>query len=163
MKQLFVKLQSPVIELPIVSKDSSGAKDSFLVGFKRFEVEESEKELHKFQSLLKEQMEAAKEEDSSGRYVQAYSTESDEFIKDKIVYIRQATLGVYDSETDKTTNLTVADTRKAKPNDFWENEEGCLDALLNLYLASSPTRSAIIAGMTKALLNTNYDEERIKN
>ncbi len=155
MKQLYVKLQTPIIELPVKAKDSSGAKDSIVIGFKRYKIEESEKLLQDFQELLKNQLEAGEVSDS---------TEANTFIKSMVVYIKQAKPVIYDSETEKEVELSIMDTRKAKPNEgLWEDADSCLDALLELYLSSAPWRSSLINAMTKALLNVNYEEESLKN
>lgn len=156
MKQLFVKLQTPTIELTVKAKDSSGAKDSAVFGFVRTNLEESDKELKVFAELLDEQLENAKEGVINTKDV-------NEFIKSKILYLKQAKLEVYDEDTDKTVELQIPDTRKAKKNeDFWEDAGECLIALLDLYLSASPWRSSIINALQKALVNVDYEED-LKN
>ena len=39
--KLSVKLQSPTIEILVKAKDASGATDSIVVGFKRYEAKEA--------------------------------------------------------------------------------------------------------------------------
>jgi len=156
-KQLFVKLQTPSIELSIKAKDSSGAKDSIIIGFTRYPLKEAEKELKIFQELLEEQLEELKEGNLEPEAI-------DKFIKSKVLYIKQAKLEIHDNETGKDIELIVPDTRKAKPNDdFWETTDECLAALLDLYLSASPWRSSIITAIQKALLNVDYEDGQLKN
>jgi len=156
-KQLFVKLQTPVIELTIKAKDSSGATDKIVVGFKRYKLEEAEKELTTFQELLEQQIEDMKDGSLASKEIDAY-------IKSQVIYIKQAKLEIYDSENDKTIELVVPDTRKAKPNDdFWGTSDECLAALLDLYLSAAPWRSSLITALQKALLNVDYEAEQLKN
>jgi len=157
MKQLYVRLQTPVIELTVKAKDSSGANDKIVVGFKRYNLEEAEKQLKEFQEVIEQQLEDMQEGT-------AISEEVNSFIKDKVVYIKQAKLEIYDTEADKTVELVIPDTRKAKPNeDFWESPDECLDALLDLYLSAAPWRSSLITALQKALLNMDYEAEQLKN
>ena len=156
MKQLYVKLQTPVIELTVKAEDSSKTKDSMIVGFKRYPLEEADKELKKFQQLLEEQLDSMQEGTSD-------LEEVNNFIKSQIEYIKQAHVVIHD-EAGKESELTVADTRKAKPNDgLWDDADSCLDALLDLYLSSTPYRSSLITALQKALLNMDYEEEQLKN
>jgi len=156
MKQLFVKLQLPTIELTVKSKDASGTKDYMLVGFKRYNVEDSQKQLKQLQHLLEAQVESIEEND------RIETTELDLYIASQIVYIKQANL-VY-IEDGKETNLQIPDTRKAKPiADLWETSEDCLSVLVDLYLASSPTRSALTSSLQHALVNSDFDNGELKN
>ena len=50
--QLYVKLQTPTIELQVKAEDSSKTKAIVQVGFKRYEVDETGVKLDEFQSLL---------------------------------------------------------------------------------------------------------------
>jgi len=155
MTKLYVKLQTPTVELAINAKDSSGAKDNIIVGFKRYEANESTTQLTSLGKLFLEQ--------SEKEVTEIDTTDLDIFIKSQIVYIRQAHLLLID-EDDKKTALDVMDTRKAKPvADRWETPEECLDALLDLYLASAPWRSALNIGLRKALTNAEFDEDALKN
>jgi hypothetical protein len=150
--QLFIKLQTPTIELPVRAKDAAGTKDSMLVGFKRYELTQSQEKLNTLQELLKE----AESANSLN------STLLDSFIKDEIVYIKQAKLDLADNGVSK--ELIVSDTRTVKPiADLWGTGEECLSVLLEMYLSSAPYRLALILATQKALLNNDYSEAEVKN
>jgi hypothetical protein len=156
MKQLYVKLSTPIIELSVKSKDASGTKDSMLVGFKRYKVEDSQKQLKQLQHLLEAQVESIQDTD------EIETTELDLYIASQIVYIKQANL-VY-IEDGKETTLQIPDTRKAKPiADLWEGSDECLSVLVDLYLSSSPTRSALTSSLQHALVNSDFDNGELKN
>lgn len=155
MSKLYVRLQQPTIELTIKAKDSAGNKDSIIVGFKRYEVDKATKELGKLQELFTEQLDVPGDEIDT--------TDIDNFIISNIEYIRQANL-VLINEDGRESNLSIIDTRKAKPvAERWENEVECLAALLELYLSSAPWRSALTDAVQKALVNKEYDEGLVKN
>jgi len=155
MKKLFVKLQVPVIELKVTAKDASGARDNLVVGFKRYETVESDKQLKLFQEALQDQIDSIKNE--------VESTVTEDFIKKNIVYLRNLELELLD-EDDKPSRLSVNDTRKAKPvTDLWENPEECLETLLDLLLASAPYKSVLISSLQKALVNVDYEDDTVKN
>jgi len=155
MTQLYVKLQTPCIEIKVKAKDSSGAVDALLVGFKRYESKKATKELTILQGLFEDQM-GKQDEDID-------TTELDIYIKSQVIYIKQANLILLDEEGKQST-LVVPDTRKAKQvADRWESSEDCLDVLLSLYLASAPWRLAFNGSLQKALANANYQDELLKN
>lgn len=155
MKKLFIKLQTPTIELKVTAKDVAGDKDSFLVGFKRYDIKESDKKLKLFQEALEDQLEASTNESES--------TKIEDFIKDNVVYLKNISVDIID-EDEKPTKLSIPDTRKAKPVvDLWDTEEECLEALLDNFLASAPYKSTLISSMQKALFNTSYEDESVKN
>ena len=157
--KLYVELQQPVIELTITARDSTKQKSKIIVGFKRFEAKESTKLLNKMQELLKE----IAAELSDPNIDKIDTEELDNFIKEKILYIRQASLVTIQEDGSKST-LTIQDTRKAKPlEDFWETSEDCLIALLDMYLASSPWRSSFNIALQKALVNNDFEEDELKN
>ena len=155
MTRLYVKLQTPTIEIKVKAKDSSGMMDKLTVGFKRYEATESAHQLKLLQGLFEDQV--GKDNDDID------TAELDSFIKGQIVYILQANL-ILVGDDGKESSLSVLDTRKAKPvADRWESSEDCLDVLLDLYLASSPWRSAFNDALQKALVNMEYVEGAIKN
>ena len=157
--KLYIDLQTPTIELAVVARDSTKKKSKILVGFKRYEAMESTKLLSKMQELLKD----VSEELSDPNIEEVDTTDLDNFIKEKIVYIKQANLVTIQEDGTKGT-LIIADTRKAKPlADFWETSEECITALLFYYLASSPWRSALNLALQKALVNNDFEEEALKN
>lgn len=156
MKKLFIKLQTPSTELKVTAKDAAGVTDTLLVGFKRYEVLEAEAKLKEFQEALKAQIDSAKDgaPDMAG---------VDQFISDQVVYIKQAKLEEQDEDGSSST-ITISDTRKAKPfGTFWENPEECLDALLSMYLSASPWRVPFVTGLQKALVNADFEEDKVKN
>lgn len=151
--QLFIKLQTPTIELKVTAKDASGAKDNFLVGFKRYELKETDAKL----KALQEIMEEATKGDS------LVQTELDKFIKNEIVYLKQIRLDLVD-EKGNPKEYNIQDTRSVKPYEtLWESPDECLAVLLEMYLASAPYRVSLIASLYKALLNNDYSEAEAKN
>ncbi len=150
--QIAIKLQTPTIELPVKAKDASGAKDTILVGFKRYPIEEAQAKLDTLQSLL----------DSADKVKSLESTELDNFITNEIVYIKQIKLDL--NENGKSRELAIADTRQVKPiADLWETGDECLSVLLKMYLSSAPYRLALILAGQKALLNNDYSQDELKN
>lgn len=150
--KLSVKLQAPTIELEIEAKDASGKKDKIVVGFKRYEIDEANTKIE----ILKDLLESAKTDQS------LQLKELDSYLEKEIVYILKATLNV--EEDSKTKELTVTDTRVAKPiADLWENGEECLSVLLKMYLSSSPYRLALILAAQKALFNSDFNTDRLGN
>lgn len=151
--KLYIKLQTPTIELLVKAKDVSGAKESMLVGFKRYETITAQEKLTTLQDLL-----------ADAQANNLNSSSLDKFIKEEIVYIKQAKLELYDEVSKATKDLLIQDTRTAKPNDgLWETSEQCLDVLLDLYLSSAPWRLSLILMGQKALLNNDYSEAEVKN
>ena len=150
--QIAIKLQTPTIELPVKAKDASGAKDTILVGFKRYPIDEAQVKLDLVQDLL----------DSADKAKNLESTELDTFLTNEIVYIKQIKLDI--DENGKPRELSIPDTRQAKPiADLWENGDECLSVLLKMYLSSAPYRLALILAGQKALYNNDYSQEELKN
>lgn len=151
--KLFVKLQTPTIELKVTAKDAAGTKDSIIVGFKRYELTETETKLKQLQQIMQEAME---DENIAKNNI-------DKFVKDEVVYIKQANLQLAD-EKGNPKDLNIADTRTAKPIEtLWESADECLVVLLDLYLQSAPYRVSLITSLQKALLNNDYSEAEVKN
>ncbi len=150
--RIFAKLQTPVIELKVSAKDAAGNKDSILVGFKRYEVKQGQDKL----ILLQEHLNSAHADSSID------SQALDTFVKSEIVYIKQAKLDL--EEDGKAKELIIQDTRTTKPiAGLWDDSDGALDVLTNLYLCSSPYRLALILATQKALFNSDYSEAETKN
>jgi hypothetical protein len=150
--KLFVKLQVPTIELKVSAKDAAGIKDSILVGFKRYEISDAQKRLNILQDLL-----TSAQADNS-----LDSQALDVFIKNEVIYIKQAKLEL--EEDGKTRELVIQDTRTTKPiEELWANNEEALDVLTTAYLASSPYRLSLILSAQKALFNSDYSEAEVKN
>ena len=150
--RIFAKLQTPTIELKVQALDAAGTKDSILVGFKRYEITQAQVKLLALQELL-----ANIKDDSD-----ADQKVLDAFVKEEIVYIRQAKLDL--EEDGKNKELIIQDTRTTKPiAGLWEDSDGAIDALTDLYLASSPYRLALILATQKALFNSDFSGEERKN
>lgn len=150
--RIYAKLQTPTIELKVSAKDAAGIKDSITVGFKRYEVKQSQEKLVALQELL--------------TTLQAESSEDSEilnaFVKSEVVYIKQVKLDL--EEDGKSKELLIQDTRSTKPiAGLWDDSDGALDVLTNLYLASSPYRLALILATQKALFNGDYSDAELKN
>lgn len=177
-KQLYVKLQTPSIELPVKAKDPSGLKDSIIVGFKREDQKKSSTTLDTFSKLsdtylrmlLGQPLEG--EATEANKNTEEYSQEEQDaavdaissIISSNILYIKQANLVLEDDVTGVETTLIIPDTRKAKPNeDLWETPSECLAALLDMYLSSAPWRSSLLTAFQKSLLNIDYEDEKLKN
>lgn len=166
-KQLYVKLQTPTIELLVKAEDSSKTKAALTVGFKRYEMEQTDLKLEELQEILKEhlrllQLRQKNTEEVSQEEINEANSQITKFIASEIVYILKAKVDV--EEEGKLSELAIPDTRKAKPvEDFWESPDECLAALLEMYLASAPWRSSFVASLQAALLNSNYEEGKAKN
>jgi len=148
-KHLYVKLQSPTVELEVIAKDSTGNQEKVLVGFKRYNIEESQKRLDSFKDLVE------KETSSSFGLL-------DNFLKEEIVYLKNISFDV--EEEEKTVSITIKDTREESLREgLWETREICLETLLNLFLSSSPWRLPFITTLQKALYNVDFDSLNLKN
>jgi hypothetical protein len=151
--KLFIKLQTPTIELKVSAKDAAGNKDSFTVGFKRYDLATAQVKLEQLQNIF----EAVSKETALD------SKELNTFIKNEIVFLKQLKLDLED-ENGNSKELSVADTRTVKPNEsLWETADECLAVLLDMYLGSAPYRLSLITALQKALLNSDYSEAEVKN
>lgn len=152
--QLYVKLQTPTIELPVKVKDSSGAKDSILAGFKRYPIHESQAKLDTLSELIR--AESDEEADHS---------EINKMVKSELVYLKQIKLDL--EEDGRAKELAIPDTKSVKPHaGLWETSDECLAVLLDLYLNSAPYRLALILTMQKAFINSDfsaYKDAQVKN
>lgn len=152
--QLYVKLQTPTIELPIKAKDAAGNRDSFFVGFKRYPLKEAKIVLDKLQELYNDYKDSPDE----------FATKLDSLIKKEVVYIKGIKLDTIDDTTGRVSELHIPDTRQAKPIEtLWASPEECLDVLLDHLLECGPIRVSLNEAMTKALLNSDFEEDKVKN
>jgi len=181
MLNIYVKLQTPVIELPVSAKDAIGQTDSFIAGFKRYEIDEAREKLKALEELqkqvflnntkdLKAQYNYLNHESSSTVTEEPTMTEAEAnkailaFIKDEISYLLKVEVITIDSTTKAKTTVKIADTRTAKPIEpLWETPEECLSVLVDSFLACAPFRGSLAAAQQKALLNTDYKDNEIKN
>jgi hypothetical protein len=144
MKKLYLKLQSPVIELKVQCRDGSGASTSFVVGFKRHGKTEAENRLKAFQDMFTESVQTGL---------------LDKFIKDEILYVKDIEFDVEDTETGAVTHILVKDSRKEKKGDAWEDADECLELLKSLLFDSNPYATAIYGAYPKALVNVDLSNE----
>jgi len=131
--KLYVKLQTPTIELKVAVKDVAGSKDNISVGFKRYEIAPAQVKLER----MKEIFDITKDDEVAG------SKLLDDFVTAEIVYIKGASLSLEDNGSAK--ELNISDTRTAKPiADLWDNGDECLAVLTSMYLSSTPYRLALV-------------------
>lgn len=177
--KIFVKLQSPSVELKVQAQDCSGAKDSIVVGFKRYDIIESKAKAERLQDLqtqlylntmveLSEQYKLVNIDNetkasATPRISEKEALESiSQFIKDEILYIKDVNLTIEDNGIAK--ELKIADTRSAKPNEpLWVLPEECLSVLVDSFLESAPYRGSLITAQQKALANVDIKDGEIKN
>lgn len=159
-RQLYVKLQTPSIELTVEGIDGGGRKASVLVGFRRFEIAEASDKLEELEALRKEvqdQIEAGtkdKELDTSGL---------DKFLASNVLYFLNEELLTVD-ENGKQGKLKIKDSRLAPPEeDFWETPEECKEVILGMYLNSLAWRTGFSLKLQDALVNTQISDDQIKN
>lgn len=147
-KKLFVKLQAPTIELEVKSTaDPANEKASIIIGFKRFDLKNLEAKLNSFNEALKASLENA-----------------DEFVKNDIVYIKNAIVEIYDEDTFALEEtIEIPDTRIATPTSFWGDAKECLSVLVEHYLSSAPWKGPIYEAYGKAISNFEIKEEQAKN
>jgi len=150
--ELFVKLQVPTIELEVNVKDAAGTKDKIIVGFNRYEIEESKTKFAELERIAEESEVKIQEN--------LYMS----FVKNEVVYLRKMELESKNQETGKMSKLLVEDTRTQKAIEgLWGTPEQCLDVLLDYYLRSAPYRLSFISTMSTAIANLDHTENKIKN
>lgn len=149
--KLFVKLQTPTIELKVEAKDVSGSKEYINIGFKRYEIKEAEAKIEQLKTVSED-------------FKNLDTNEVIKFIKNEVVYIKQAKVELFDDELNLPKDLVISDTRTVKPNEgLWGTPDECLAVLLDLYLASAPWRLSLIIALQQALINVDYKEAELKN
>lgn len=145
-KKLFVKLQTPSIELKVKATDASGTTSEVLVGFKRYDLSQLE-------AKFKEQTPES-----------ATDTNADfNFISKEVIYIKNAVLEIYDEKGDYLEDLVVTDTRTVEPNEFFQSPKDALDVLLTHYMGSNPWKNSLFEAYRDALVNVTYKEAELKN
>lgn len=145
-KKLFVKLQTPSIELKVKATDASGSVSEILVGFKRYDLSQLE-------AKFKEQVPDA-----------ATDTNADfNFISKEVIYIKNAVLEIYDDNGNYLEDLVVEDTRTVEPNEFFQTPKEALDVLLTHYMGSNPWKNSLFEAYRDALVNVSYKEAELKN
>lgn len=149
-RQLFVKLQTPTIELPVQAKDSADSSASITVGFKRYTIQEAEGKLKEFMAALD-------------------NPADDSYLRGQIVYIKNASLEVYEidengnASAEPIEEILISDSRTPTPNEFFQDASTCLNVLVDKYVNSVPWKNSLYEALQKALLNTDYKDAQIKN
>jgi hypothetical protein len=144
-KKLYLRLQSPVIELKISCRDGGGTQASFTVGFRRHGKVEAEDKLKAFQDLFS----------SEG----VKTTQLDDFIKDDIMYVKDIDFDVEDTETGALSHVSVKDSRKEKKGELWEDSDECLTTLKDMLFDSNPYATALYGAFPKALVNIDLSQD----
>lgn len=141
-KKLYVKLQTPVIELKVQAKDAAEHSESISIGFRRYDIPEMEKKVLEWQVL----------------------DDFDAVVKSEIVHIKDATVEIEDTETGKVEELIV-DTRNATPlPGVWKDKDECLKVIVEKYFNSLPWKAAIFASFNLAITNvSSYKEDSMGN
>lgn len=177
-KKLYVKLQTPTIELPITATDPSGASDKITVGFRREDPKVANRILDNYSEIADKYLrmlygqpldEKPTEDnletvDYSKEAIGEVEQEIANLIFKSVIYIKGAKIAEIDDDTGEVTHVTINDTRKAKPNEgFWEDADGCLVALLDMYLSASPWKASFSSAYQKTLVNIDTSEAKRKN
>ena len=144
-KKLFIKLQTPTIEMEVTAKDASGKEDKILVGFKRYTVEQLQA---KFKEAENQQLD---------------ETSDFKFMSEEVVYLKNVVLEIYDENDKYLEDLVVADTRTVTQNEFFQDSKDALDVLLKHYINSNPWKNSLFEAYRKALLNMSYEDAEAKN
>lgn|SRR5574343_207476 len=181
MAQIYLRLQTPTIELTVKAKDAAGNKDQLKVGFKRYPLEEADKknkllkeiqndiyihsmlEIQEEYKALGESKEEVKIPDPKFSKEEAISKLT-KFLKEEIVYLKDVNGLVTIDENGKEKEFSVADTRTAKPVEpLWGTPEECLSVLVDSFLESAPYKGSFISAQQKALVNADFQDGEIKN
>ena len=154
--KLYVKLQTPTIELKVSAKDIAGTKDSIQVGFKRYPVTEAQVKIAELQDIWKELSESSDTTPDTKKF--------DKFLRDQIVYIKGFEGETQDSTDGSVKKLSVTDTRTVKPIEtLWDTPEECLVVLLDMYLGSPLYRDSLYNEVVAAVFGINFKAEELKN
>jgi len=171
MAQIFIQLQTPIIELEVKSeKDPSGESGKIRVGFKRYDAFAGQKKFAEVLNALQEaeksteKTEKTEEEKEEKEPLKATPEEAfkklHEIVLKEVEYICKAIIKVQEGVTIK--ELTV-DTRKP-PTDLWTSSEEAVSELLKMYLSSTPWRSNFLSTMFDSFSNRDLsDLAEIKN
>jgi len=88
----------------------------------------------------------------------------DSFIKELVLYVKNAVLEVIDDETfEQSDSITIADTRSVESNEFWQNSSECLQIIVESYMNSGSWKTDIMTKAFQALTNIKHEENAIKN
>lgn len=153
--KLYVKLQTPIIELPVEAKDASGAYAKIIVGFKRYtksEVLDKMKELETTQADIQE----------ASFDFNAYEAKVLQELKQDILYLKDVSIDIFNDDGTFNFTLEIKDTRTPPPSSFWGDEKECLSVLVDQFLNSTPWRDSFIEVRQQAWIN-KYQDDKVKN
>jgi len=184
MTKLYIKAHKPFVEKIITAK---GVKDSVILGIKTYTNNEIDEVRKTFQSLLEnvrvtrllKEIDDLKQDDTisisdaesrlQSLYSEIDSTQEDQkdklhaFYRGHILFLKSAYLA-YEDAAGKKVDVSVTDTRDAKPLEFlWESAEECLPVLLDVYFDSPYYRDSLITSITETIFNYSAKENERKN
>lgn len=157
--EIFVELQTPSVELPVTAIDAARKKATILVGFRRYEAEESQKLYRQFLDTVQTAQEET-QHSAEEAFEKVY-----QILAHEVLYIAKAKITVKTEEGPSTKDCEV-DTRRltGAAKTLFESEQEALDILLRKYLASAPWRQSLISAMFSALSNVSLGEQaEVKN
>lgn len=135
-KKLYVKLQTPSIELPLTVKDAGGKEATLRIGFKRYDIKDMEGKIAEWQKL----------------------DNMEDVLENEILYLLNAEVEI--DEDDIISTYVIKDTRTEKKNEgLWDDEKGCLALLLKKYMNSLPWKNGMFEVFNKTLSNMDSTRE----
>jgi hypothetical protein len=143
MKKLYVKTQAPFIEVTASSADKA---IDIQIAFKKYTLTALQAKFASLAEMKEDELEAQ--------------------IRSEILYIKNASLSLYDEETlELLETITVPDTRTATPlEDFWKDKAECLAVLLDIYLESSLWKASFYDAYNRSLTSDiSFEEAQVKN
>lgn len=179
-KKLYIQNTKPFIELMV--KPEGSEQEAVTFGFKVYGLKDREKlseELTEFLENFSEEVAALAatqtetfndlsdvEKENTINKALSFMAEQDKFnlakAIDSILYIKGATVTVYDAE-NVLTSSKIEDTRTAQPlEDFWTTPEEALQVILESFLDDKGWKDAILLKHQEALA-ADYSVERSKN
>lgn len=167
MSKVYIALQSPVIELQVKAKTADGQTANMQIGYKRYDMDESQNKMNSYQELAK-QMESTvdvngKEVPVDAATISRVMAEINEFLINEITYIKGATL-LLEADDGTLVERTIKDTRQVKDDEtLWGPASESVRFLLQLALKSPPWRVSLLSGWFKAIFNTDLSEQRTGN
>ncbi len=173
MTQYFLALQTPTVELSVAGTDPAGKQAHISVGFKRYEIEEAQERMDKFSEISKPindltALEADGVEIDRSTWREASATVREginEMLREEIVYFTKVQLlePVPGKPSEFRKGPLIADSRTYK-DEAVLGGKSCLDFLLDMHIASSLWRSALISSMLSAINNYKLGQETaVKN
>lgn len=168
MAQYFLSLQTPTVELTVTGSDPAGKQSSILVGFKRYELEEAQARLDAFSEANKPLEDLGKLEEDGVEIDKSTWREAstqvraaiNDMLREEIVYFRNIQLSeeVPGRSGEYRKGLLIADSRNFKDEAVLAGKS-CLDFLLDMHLASSLWRNALVSSMMSSISNIKLGKE----